>query len=65
MVDIVNRLAILTKKIENDEPITKEDVNKVKLLQAIDIATIGSQFVNDTLKFNEEQDNNAREFLNS
>lgn len=60
----INRLITLKDKLENDKPITKEDLQKAYTLQAIDLVLIGDQFVNDTLKFNEEQDNNVREFLN-
>jgi hypothetical protein len=53
-MDIPNRIDPLIKILEEGGTITQDDLNRAAQLQALDIAKVGWDYVNERIKIEEE-----------
>lgn len=56
MITLPDRLTALAGRIENGETVTAEELHRVAALQAIDLAVMGRQFVEDAVQRDKEAD---------
>lgn len=59
MITLPNRLADIARAIEHGEPV---NLKKCADLQALDLAMIGRQFVEDAIKSHEAYDDRMEEY---
>ena len=54
MVDVPDRLGELIQRIEAGEPITQELVDRIAMLQTLDLVKVGRDFTADAIKRDRE-----------
>ena len=64
MIEFPDRLSGLISRIEDGPPVTQADVDRLAILQAIDVAKIGEEFARETIRQNSAATENYREVLN-
>lgn len=49
MITLPDRLSSMITKLEAEQPISRKDLEKAVLLQALDLAKLGEDFARDTI----------------
>lgn len=60
MIQIPNRLADVVRQIEDGQPI---DLNRLATLQALDMAVMGRQFLQDQISLAEKANDDVKQLL--
>ena len=55
MIQTPDRLAALIQRLEKSEPVTQEEVDRIAALQALDLARLGREFVEQAIARQEQQ----------
>ena len=64
MIDVPNELTALIEKVESGERISTEDCERALQLQALTIANVGRQFVEDSQKREDQEYERLSSILN-
>jgi hypothetical protein len=64
MIEIPNELTALIDKVESGERISTEDCERALHLQALTIANVGRQFVEDAIKREDQEHDRLSSILN-